>query len=113
MSESLRTLIFSSFFVLLCAGSSPAFAEGIVEVENKSYWICKNLKQVRTIRVAVNQSGICSTYYSKDGSEKKVGSGKNHGSCQEWLENVKTNLEKSNWACRDISATRITASSEE
>lgn len=88
-------------------------AEQTVEVENKAYWICKSNKDVRTIRVHVGNDGVCSTYYSKQGSEKVVGSGRNHESCQNFLNNIKTNLEKSNWACRDISTTRITASTEE
>lgn len=84
-----------------------AMAEQAVEVENKSYWICKNQKQVRTIRVHV-KDGVCSTYYSKNGEEKVVGSGRNVGSCENFLANIKGNLEKSNWTCRDISSTRIT-----
>ncbi len=100
-------------FALTFFLASMASAEQTVEVENKSYWICKNQKQVRTIRVHVDQAGICSTYYSKQGEEKVVGSGRNHDSCQNFLNNIKTNLEKSSWTCRDISASRITASVEE
>jgi len=84
-----------------------------VEVENKAYWICKFQKEVRTLRVFVNNSGTCSTHYSKQGEEKVVGSGRNQESCQNFLNNIKTNLEKSNWACRDVSGTRITASTQE
>ncbi|HMN66909.1 MAG TPA: hypothetical protein PKC28_00060 [Bdellovibrionales bacterium] len=92
--------------------SSLAFADS-VEVENKAYWLCKNSREVRTIRVAVSAAGICSTYYAKQGSEKAVGSGKNQESCIGYLNNIKGNLEKSNWSCRDVSATRITSSIEE
>jgi hypothetical protein len=100
------------FLVLtLCSGAWAA--EQIVEVENKSYWLCKNKKDVRTIRVHVGQGGICSTLYSKGGTEKVVGSGKNHESCSHFLENIKDNLEKSNWVCRDITSTRITTNSSE
>ena len=79
---------------------------------NKAYWLCKSKKQVRTIRVHVDQGGICSTVYSKEGAEKVVGSGKNHESCLNFLNNIKTNLEKSNWTCRDISSARVTAGLE-
>ncbi len=101
--------------LLLLALFAPIFsaAEQTVEVENKSYWMCKNQKDVRTIRVHVKGDGMCSTYYSKQGAEKIVGSGRNQESCHNFLNNIKTNLEKSNWACRDISSTRITASTEE
>lgn len=112
MSRSFSNLIFA-FIFLLCAGAGPASAdEKLVEVQNKVYWLCKNKKDVRTIRIAVNAAGVCTTYYSKQGSEKVVGSGKNHASCDNFLANVKSNLEKSNWNCRDISASRVTASVE-
>jgi hypothetical protein len=99
--------------LLFFGGLTLAAAEQIVELENKAYWLCKNHKEVRTIRVHVNGQGVCSTMYTKLGDEKVVGSGKNHESCLNFLNNIKTNLEKSNWNCRDISATRISASVEE
>lgn len=112
MTESLLKIQKLFVVALMTIGASAAFAEQVVEVQNKHYWLCKNKKEVRTIRVAVDKENICSTYYSKQGSEKAVGSGKSHASCLNFLNNIKTNLEKSNWACRDISATRITASVE-
>jgi hypothetical protein len=97
--------------VLLATFASFAQAEGSQEIANKVYYLCKNKKEVRTIRVHINeQSGLCSTVYSRDGAEKAVGSGKNQESCVGFLNNIKTNLEKSNWTCRDISSTTITAS---
>ncbi len=96
--------------LLISAGS--AFGQQVVEVQNKAYWLCKNRKEVRTIRVHIGTDGICTTFYSKAGSEKSVGSGKSHESCINFLNNIKTNLEKSSWSCRDISSTRITASAE-
>lgn len=104
-------LMLRRFFLLSLLMGAVAGAEQVVEVENKAYWLCKNKKEVRTIRVHVEQ-GVCSTLYSKLGAEKLVGSGKNHESCLNWLNNIKTNLEKSNWNCRDISSARVTASLE-
>ena len=86
--------------------AASAVAESTTE---KSYWMCKNKKEVRTIRVHVNKDGVCSTIYSKMGSEKSVGSGRNHDSCIGFLNSIKGNLEKSNWNCRDISDTQITS----
>lgn len=99
---------------ILLSFAAPLFAsaDSVTEVENKAYVLCKNRKQVRSIRVAINNSGICSTFYSKEGDEKVVGSGKNHESCVNFLNNIKTNLEKSNWTCRDISSARTTAGLE-
>lgn len=84
--------------------------EGSPEVDNKAYWICKNKKEVRTIRVIVDsKTKECITLYSKSGSEKEVGSGKWQESCISFMNNIRTNLEKSNWTCRDISSTKITS----
>ncbi len=104
----LKILIMSG---VVAVASVATAVESTVEVENKAYWMCKSRKEVRTIRVQM-AGAICTTFYSKQGEEKNVGSGKNQESCVNFLNNIKTNLEKSNWACRDISATRITASVE-
>jgi len=102
-----------TLLLVMFLGTCNAWAANTVEVHNRAYWLCKNQKEVRTIRVHVSGDGVCSTLYSKQGAEKIVGSGKNQESCLNFLNNIKGNLEKSNWACRDISATRITASAEE
>lgn len=112
MSRSFLKLKLIVLFSLFAGSGFTWAAEQVVEVQNKTYWLCKNKKEVRTIRVSVNAAGVCTTYYSKLGEEKVVGSGKNHASCENFLANVKSNLEKSNWNCRDISASRITASVE-
>jgi hypothetical protein len=100
-----------AFFILaLMIGFSAAADEHAKEIDNKAYWMCKSKKKVRTIRVQITDDGICQTFYSREGEEKIVGSGKNHESCLNFLNNIKTNLEKSNWTCRDITDTKITAS---
>lgn len=111
----LRSLGMKRLFCIwtLSFAASVWATDQVVEVENKSYWLCKNRKDVRTIRVHVGSDGVCSTHYAKAGVEKSVGSGKNQESCVQFLENIKTNLEKSNWVCRDITSTRITAGSSE
>jgi hypothetical protein len=103
--NSIKTLL----ALTLALASISALAEGASETENKLYYICKNQKEVRTMRVHIETNGTCVTYYSKQGAEKNVGSGKNHESCEHFLDNIKTNLEKSNWNCRDISSTKITS----
>lgn len=100
------------FLLFILLAGSFARAEQVVEVDNKAYYLCKNKKDVRTIRVHVEGGGVCSTFYSKQGEEKVVGSGKNHESCLNFLNNIKNNLEKSNWTCRDISSARVTASAQ-
>jgi hypothetical protein len=89
--------------VFLMIASLLAFAE----TKPTSYVICKNNGQVRTIRVEVDAQNICHTIYSKQGFEKQVGSGKNKGSCDQWLANVRANLEKSGWKCRDVESATV------
>lgn len=97
--------------LLVLMGGAAVRAEPVTEVENAAYWMCKAGRRVRTIRVHVDESGLCSTFYSKDGLEKAVGSGKNRESCLNILTNIKNNLEKSaKWSCRDISSSRMSAS---
>jgi hypothetical protein len=91
--------------VLLILTGFSAFADE----NDKAYWLCKHRKEVRTIRVHIDDKNICSTVYTKLGEEKVVGSGKNHESCINFMMSIKSNLEKSNWTCRDISDTKITS----
>ena len=98
----LRLLAIGILFT--CSALSTA-----TESTQKAYWLCKNRKQVRTIRVHIDDKNICSTIYSKDGAEKTVGSGRNHESCMGFMNSIRANLEKSNWNCRDISDTKITS----
>lgn len=102
----MRTL-FISLACLVSLNGSVATAT-VADVSNFAYWICKNQAEVRTIRVQVD-GGACLTYYTKLGAEKSVGTGKNTESCINFLNNIKTNLEKSNWTCRDATGARMTA----
>ena len=84
-----------------------ASADPVTDVSNVAYWMCKHHAEVRTIRVTA-QNGSCSTLYSKAGTEKSVGSGQFNESCLKFMENIKSNLAKSGWVCRDITASRMT-----
>jgi hypothetical protein len=84
---------------------------GWAETKPTAYVICKNGSQVRTVRVELDAEGVCHTIYSKQGAEKGVGSGKNKDSCMQFLNNIRVNLEKSNWKCRDVEAATVDESS--
>ena len=84
---------------------------GLAATKPTSYVICKNNGQVRTIRVEVDAQNMCHTIYSKQGVEKSVGSGKNLGSCTQFLSNVRVNIEKSGWKCRDVESATVDESS--
>jgi len=98
-------LSFCVFSGVIAAAEEPSAP---TSSDNQAYWLCKHRKEVRTIRVHIDDKGICATLYSKEGEEKLVGKGRNHESCLNFLNSIKSNLEKSNWNCRDISDTKIT-----
>jgi hypothetical protein len=93
--------------LMMLFASFLAFAE----TKPTSYVICKNNSQVRTIRVEVDAQNVCHTFYSKLGNEKSIGSGKNKGSCDQFLNNVRVNLEKSGWKCRSVDSATVESSS--
>ena len=73
-------------------------------------FMCKNSKIVRTIKVeTLDESGLCRTTYTKAGVDKEVGNGLKRQSCMGFLNNIKGNLEKAHWNCKDVSH-RITSS---
>lgn len=82
----------------------PTFAQ------SPTYAICKLKGHVRTVRNDVDAQGVCHTIYSKDGSGKDVGQAKNKESCTKVFNNVRENLVKSNWVCRDIASVTFTES---
>lgn len=75
-----------------------------------AFIICKLKGNVRTVKINLDDKGMCTTVYSKHGVEKEIGSGRNQGSCKNFLDNVRTNLEKSNWKCREVAADSVTES---
>lgn len=75
-----------------------------------NYVLCKLKGNVRTVRIDVDDQKTCHTIYSKAGVEKEIGSGRNKGSCDHFLDNVRINLEKSNWKCHDITSATVSES---
>ncbi len=65
--------------------------------------MCKNKKTVRTIRVVQNENR-CVTMYSKGGIDKVVGAGKFGSTCDTVLRNIKMNLERAAWTCKETTA---------
>ena len=92
-------------FILLfgvIVGSSAFAAE-------PQYILCRNKKIVRTLRTIppASEGANCSSIYTKNGVDKEVGSGRSYASCVNIVENIKTNLEKAGWTCKDISSSKI------
>lgn len=56
----------------------------------------------------IDQDNICHSFYGKMGEEKRVGKGRNHDSCMDFINNIKKTIETSGFTCRDISRSVIT-----
>jgi hypothetical protein len=82
--------------------TSGAWADGSV-----AYMLCKNKGKVRHVRIELDADKVCHTLYWKDGAEKSLGTGRNVDSCKKVFENIRTNLAKSNWTCRDIASATV------
>ncbi|MBT4761449.1 MAG: hypothetical protein HOO06_07100 [Bdellovibrionaceae bacterium] len=96
---------FVFILVFMILASVSVFA---VSVSPSQYVICKNKKFVRTIRVEKqDDKGQCITKYTKAGIDRVIGSGIRMNSCQNFLKNVKGNLERANWSCREISKVQM------
>lgn len=94
---NLRRFIFYSIVVL-----APV---ALVAQTQASIIMCKNKKIVRTLRVMqMEKENKCVTMYSKGGSDKIVGSGRSMSTCTTVTENIKGNLEKAGWKCKETTA---------
>lgn len=77
-----------------------------------TYLICKSRASVRTLRVQTRNNGSCFTTYTKEGVDQIVGSSKENQTCLKVLSNIRENLEKGSWKCKDISEARVSSSLE-
>lgn len=76
-----------------------------------SYLLCRRETQVRTVRVT-QKGSRCTATYTKAGVDEVVGNSSSQAKCYQVLNNIKINLEKGNWKCKDISESRVSLSSE-
>lgn len=86
---------------LVILGTSSAFAG----LEN-SLVLCRNQKNVRTLRVEMGEDQKCRAIYTKQGVDETIGSGQITGSCEEYISNVRKNLEEAKWNCREVKEAR-------
>ncbi len=91
-----------TFLILALLGSFSCFAD-------PTYILCRNKKSVRTVRVQESDEGPCSTLYTKFGAEQTVASSRSTAACMMVLKNIRTNLEKAAWTCKDISRSKISS----
>ena len=93
---------------------SPSSAQSTQTTPEKeiSYLICKNKSDVRTLRIQKHKNGSCSTTYTKNGVDKIVSNTMETQRCANVLLNIRVNLEKASYKCKDISEARVSTSSE-
>lgn len=75
-----------------------------------TYLICKSKGIVRTLRAQKKPSGACVATYTKSGVDQIVGRSSDMDTCTKVLTNIRENLEKGNWKCKDISEARVSSS---
>lgn len=99
---------------ILILVSSLAYAQNISAAKPSSFVMCRNKKIVRTLRVeSGGDDGVaCTTTYTKAGIDKVVGTGKFEPSCQNFLTNVRKNLEEAGWVCKEKTEITISSSSQ-
>lgn len=72
----------------------------------ESLVLCKNNKTVRTLRIEMMGDQKCRAIYTKQGVDETIGSSQNMSSCEEFVTNVRKNLEGGKWSCREVKEAR-------
>ncbi len=84
-----------------------------VAAENSAYVMCRSHSVVRTIRILKTPSGFCEATYTKDGVDQQVARSSKLEACKTVLERIRSNLEKAQWSCKDISQARVSSESKD
>ncbi len=101
--QGIKFYILFIFFGII--SSTLAFAE-----DKPNFLICRNQKNLRIVRIEKEAAGPhCVAKYAKSGISKEVGRALNINSCIKIMENIKINLEKSSWKCKETTNTTITS----
>lgn len=109
---------FAVFVTLACTVVGSIFligqAQASVDQKASTFVLCKNKKEVRTIRILSegDKADNCSITYSKGAVEEVVGSNRAMSTCKSILKNIQFNLEASKWSCRSVQSAQVTTGSE-
>jgi len=87
-----------AFLLLFCASFLSAFASPSLALTI----ICRNDKQVRTLRTDKVADGGCQAVYTKQGVDQVVGSSIRKNGCEGILEGIRKTLEGNVWKCKDV-----------
>jgi hypothetical protein len=86
--------------------------EAAVDQKMSAFVLCKNEKNVRSIRILPDKDNNCTITYSKGTSEEVVGADRSLSNCKSILKNIQANLESSKWSCKSYQKAALTTSSE-
>lgn len=102
--KSALKFVFLTQFVISFAGVASAEAM-------TSYLLCRFDKSVRSVRVEEG-SGSCTATYTKAGVDEVVAKSSNPDVCNRVAKSIRSNLERGNWKCKDVSQSRISTSEQ-
>lgn len=94
-----KAMIMAAAFLTL--GTTTALAS-----MESSLVLCRNQKNVRTLRVEMDADQKCRAIYTKQGVDETIGSSQQTNSCEEYITNVRKNLEEAKWNCREVKEAR-------
>jgi hypothetical protein len=116
--KSARILLLLGFIAVSTSASAQAAVSSNLSDQKTSsakasYTLCRNQKTVRTLRVDRDEKKSCVAIYTKSGVDKEVARGLNVMSCQKVVENIKINLDKAGWKCKDVGDATMTSTQSE
>ena len=101
-----RALKFVFLFQLMVCFGGVASAEAM-----SSYLLCRFDKSVRSVRVEID-NGSCTATYTKAGVDEVVAKSSSSEVCNRVAKSIRSNLERGNWKCKDVSQSRISTSEQ-
>ncbi len=98
-------------------------ASAAVDQKASAFVLCKNQKNVRTIKILPNGMAAqkpaaqkppagCAVSYSKGGVDEVVGTNRSLDTCKSILKSIQYNLETSKWSCRSVQSAVVTTGRE-
>lgn len=88
--------------VLLLAAAQLVSVNSFAQ-DSGLYVICKNGKEVRTLRAEKNPAnGKCKALYTKAGKAQSVAEGQNPDTCDQVVARIQGTLEAADWKCREV-----------
>ncbi len=103
--------LFITGLLFLAIGIS---AHASLDQKASAFVLCKNQKNVRTIRITPDEAEKrgCTVTYSKSGVDEIVGGNRSYDACKSVLHSIQLTLEASRWNCRNVGQAHLTYSSD-